>query len=154
MLETLYKIPSRILAQRLSKVTPRVIGDLHNGFMKGRGIQEPIITAISAVQDAEQNRKPCENFITAIDTLSLKGEAYVEVNNRIGQIFQVKSGTGPGDPVSADNFNVATEPLNLLIKKYLHDFAYVFSNGHKAGRLIYADDDLILTISGRGKILL
>ena len=65
-----------------------------------------------------------EIFIEVIDTLSLNGAAFVEVNNRVGQSFLVKS---------ADNFNVAIEPLNLLIKKHLENFAYVFSNGHKTG---------------------
>ena len=63
----------------------------------------------------------------------------------MGGNFKVKSGTGQGDPVSADNFNIATEPLNLVLQKHLETFAYVFSNGHKPGLQIYADDNLLMT---------
>jgi hypothetical protein len=45
MLEVLYKIPSRILARRLSTILPTIIGEHQHGFMAGRGIQEPSLLA-------------------------------------------------------------------------------------------------------------
>jgi hypothetical protein len=39
MLEVLYKIPSGILAKRLSKILPTVIGPHQHGFMANRGIE-------------------------------------------------------------------------------------------------------------------
>jgi hypothetical protein len=41
MLEVLYKIPSKILAKRLSMALPEIIGEHQHGFMTGKGIQEP-----------------------------------------------------------------------------------------------------------------
>jgi hypothetical protein len=45
MLEVLYKIPSRVLAKRLSKSLPEIIGEHQHGFMQGKGIQEPSLLA-------------------------------------------------------------------------------------------------------------
>jgi hypothetical protein len=41
MLEVLYKIPSRILAARLNRILPTIIGPHQHGFMMQKGIQEP-----------------------------------------------------------------------------------------------------------------
>jgi hypothetical protein len=45
MLEILYKIPSRILASRLTKVLPTIIGPHQHGFIAQKGIQEQSILA-------------------------------------------------------------------------------------------------------------
>jgi hypothetical protein len=50
MLEILYKIPSRILARRLSLTLPTIIGEHQHGFMSGKGIQEPSLLATHLVQ--------------------------------------------------------------------------------------------------------
>jgi hypothetical protein len=52
MLEVLYKIPSRILARRLSTTLPTIIGEHQLGFMADRGIQEPSLLATHLIQDA------------------------------------------------------------------------------------------------------
>ena len=57
MLEVLYKIPSRILAARINKVLPEIIGSHQHGFMTGKSIQDPIIIATSRIQDATKNNK-------------------------------------------------------------------------------------------------
>ena len=104
MLETLYKIPSRIFAQQLSRAKHQVISSHQHGLMRGKGIQELIITAKSALQNSESNNKPLqmiafdlekafdktghdvirqsmkahgfgEKLVEAIDNLSLTGEA-------------------------------------------------------------------------------
>jgi hypothetical protein len=48
MLEVLYKIPSRILARRLTTSLPDIIGEHQHGFMQGKGIQEPSLLGQSA----------------------------------------------------------------------------------------------------------
>jgi hypothetical protein len=45
MLEVLYKIPSRILAARLNRILPTIIGPHQHGFMMQKGIQEPSLLA-------------------------------------------------------------------------------------------------------------
>ncbi len=52
MLEVLYKIPSRILAARLNRILPTIIGPHQHGFMMQKGIQEPSLLATHLIQDA------------------------------------------------------------------------------------------------------
>ena len=54
MLETLYKIPSRIIANKITKTLPTILSPNQHGFVPGRGIQEPILTATHILQDAER----------------------------------------------------------------------------------------------------
>ena len=120
MLETFYKIPSRIIANRISLALPEIIGQHQYGFMKGRGIQDPIILALSALQDAIKTGKPLQ--ILAFDLekafdktghgiikdamnkfgfpplatelitkLTLQGQAYVEVNGYKSDYFDIKT---------------------------------------------------------------
>jgi hypothetical protein len=60
MLEILYKIPSRILASRLTKVLPTIIGPHQHGFMAKKGIQEPSILATHLIQEANRYNKPLQ----------------------------------------------------------------------------------------------
>jgi hypothetical protein len=109
MLEVLYKIPSRILSARLSRILPTVIGPHQHGFMAQRGIQEPSLLATHLIQDAVHYQKPLqlvsfdmekafdrvrhhiivqalrafgvpEIMIMAIQHYTLVGYAFVEVN--------------------------------------------------------------------------
>ncbi len=60
MLEVLYKIPSRILAARLSRILPTVIEPHQHGFMAQRGIQEPSLLATHLIQDVAHYSKPLQ----------------------------------------------------------------------------------------------
>ncbi len=60
MLEVLYKIPSRIIARRLSRMLPTIIGEHQHGFMVGKGIQEPSLLATHLIQDAQITGQPLQ----------------------------------------------------------------------------------------------
>jgi hypothetical protein len=60
MLEILYKIPSRILASRLTKVLPTITGPHQHGFMAQKGIREPSILATHLIHEANRYNKPLE----------------------------------------------------------------------------------------------
>jgi hypothetical protein len=60
MLEVLYKIPSRILAARLNRILPTIIGPHQHGFMTQKGIQEPSLLATHLIQDATHYQKPLQ----------------------------------------------------------------------------------------------
>jgi hypothetical protein len=60
MLEVLYKIPSRILAARLNRILPTIIGPHQHGFMMQKGIQEPSLLATHLIQDATLYSKPLQ----------------------------------------------------------------------------------------------
>ncbi len=127
MLEVLYKIPSRILAARLNRILPTIIGPHQHGFMTNKGIQEPSLLATHLIQDSNLYSKPLqlvsfdmekafdrvghavivqalrafgvpEIMIQAIQHYTLVGYAYVEVN---GRRLLSKQGQGKGTPSPA-----------------------------------------------------
>ena len=171
MLEVLYKIPSRVLAHRLSKILPTVIGPHQHGFMAKKGIQEPSIIATHLIQEADEYNKPLqlvsfdiekafdrvshkiildslrafgvpEITISALQRFTLVGYAYVEVNGRKGLVITIKTGSGQGDPLSSILFLLATEPLNLTIAQNNRNSTYRTEGGIGIGPILFADDNL------------
>jgi hypothetical protein len=53
LLEVLYKIPSKILTDRIGTLLPDISYADQSGFVPGRGAQYNTLTAGHAVQDAE-----------------------------------------------------------------------------------------------------
>ena len=162
MLETLYKIPSRILAHRKTDTLTDILSSNQHGFVPGRGIQEPILMATHVLQDAERTgnslqfisfdlekafdktgntviKQALEAFgfplvlIEAIQRLALQGEGFVEVNGVWGDLFAILTGTGQGDPLSSSNFVIAGQALNLALQKVINTLMYKTLNGERAG---------------------
>jgi exonuclease III len=172
MLEVLYKIPSRILARRLTKVLPKLIGPHQHGFMQQKGIQEPSILATHLIEEADKKNKPLqlvsvdiekafdnvghsvitqalrafgvpEIMVQALRQYTLVGFARVEVNGRRGILITIRTGTGQGDPLSSILFLLATEPLNRVLVAEHGEMMYETNEGLKPGPQIFADDDLL-----------
>lgn len=57
MLEVLYKIPMRIYANRISNMLPNIIGKHQFGFMKQKGIQQPILLTNQITQIAKESKQ-------------------------------------------------------------------------------------------------
>jgi hypothetical protein len=171
MLEVLYKIPSRILAARLNRILPTIIGPHQHGFMMQKGIQEPSLLATHLIQDTTQYNKPLqlvsfdmekafdrvghaiiiqalrafgvpEIMVQAIRQYTLVGYAYVEVNGRRGILITIKTGSGQGDPLSSILFLISTEPLNLILCSSFLELMYVAEDNITVGPILYADDNL------------
>ncbi len=171
MLEVLYKIPSRILARRLSQILPDIISRNQHGFIQGKGIQEPSVTVTHLIQEAEKTGKPLQLasfdiekafdrvghlaitqsltqfgiptiFVETIHSLSLNGKFQVEVNGTLGDQKTIKTGSGQGDPLSSVLFNIATEPLNRAIALKTTHLSYKTIEGRSTGPIIYADDNI------------
>jgi exonuclease III len=171
MLEVLYKIPSRILARRLNRVLPTIIGTHQHGFMTQKGIQEPSILATHLIQEANYNNKSLqlvsfdiekafdrvshcsiiqalrafgvpEITIMAIQFFSLIGFAYVEVNGKKGILITVRTGSGQGDPISSILFLLATEPLNRALAQNYRHLMYTTRGNLTVGPILFADDNL------------
>ena len=171
MLEVLYKIPSRILARRLNRVLPTIIGSHQHGFMAQKGIQEPSILATHLIQEANYNRKSLqlisfdiekafdrvshisiiqalrafgipEIIVMAIQYYSLIGYAYVEVNGKKGLLITVRTGSGQGDPISSILFLMATEPLNRALAQNYRNLMYTTEANTTIGPILFADDNL------------
>ncbi|RPH76440.1 MAG: reverse transcriptase family protein, partial [Planctomycetaceae bacterium] len=171
MLEVLYKIPSRILARRLSLTLPTIIGQHQHGFMAGKGIQEPSLLATHLIQDAQHTNRPLqlisldiekafdrishaviiqalrafgipELLIQALQQYVLVGYAKVEVNGRKGILITIKTGSGQGDPLSSVLFLIGSEPLNRVISTRFPELMYVTEEGIQIGPILFADDNL------------
>jgi hypothetical protein len=171
MLEVLYKIPSRILAHRLSTKLPTIIGEHQHGFMAGKAIQEPSLLATHLIQDAQQTGKSLqlisldiekafdrishaiilqaprafgipELLIQALQNYVLVGMARVEVNGRKGILITVRTGSGQGDPLSSILFLIGSGPLNRLIVAKFAEIMYTTLEGIKVGPILFADDNL------------
>jgi hypothetical protein len=171
MLEVLYKIPSRILARRLTTALPDIIGEHQHGFMQGKAIQEPSLLATHLIQDSQQTNRPLqlvsldiekafdrighkvivqalrafgvpELLIQALCHYTLVGYAQVEVNGRKGILITIKTGSGQGDPLSSILFLIGSEPLNRLIASSFPNLMYVTREGVRVGPVIFADDNL------------
>jgi hypothetical protein len=127
LLEVLYKIPSKILTDRIGRILPDISYADQCGFVPGRGAQYNTLTAGHAVQDAEINGKSMQmlgidinsafdaisgecirqcmilngfpaHVVAAIHNLTKLGIARVEVNGKRGEEFTQKSRGGAGRP--------------------------------------------------------
>jgi len=172
MLEVLYKIPSRILARRLTKILPTLIGPHQHGFMPKKGIQEPSLMATHLIEEANRKTKPLqlvsfdiekafdnvghkvivqalrafgvpEIMVQALRQYTLVGFARVEVNGRQGILITIKTGSGQGDPLSSILFLLATEPLNRALAEKHLDVMYTTDEGITIGPSMFADDNLL-----------
>ena len=171
LLEVLYKIPSRILARRLTRILPKLVGPHQHGFMPQKGIQEPSLLATHLIEEANKHNKPLqlvsfdiekafdkvghkvivqalrafgipEIVVQALRQYTLVGFARVEVNGRQGIVITIRTGSGQGDPLSSILFLLASEPLNrALIKKHMA-LMYETNEGLRPGPVTYADDGL------------
>jgi hypothetical protein len=171
MLEVLYKIPSRILARRLNRVLPTIIGPHQHGFMAQKGSQEPSILATHLIQEANYNNKSLQlisfDIKKAFDRVShcsiiqaLRAFGVPENNNcghpifltnRIclcgskwekGILITVRTGSGQGDPISSILFLLATEPMNRALAQNYRQLMYTTRGNTTVGPILFADDNL------------
>ena len=121
LLEVLYKIPAKILTDRLGSILPDISYEDQHGFVPGRGAQYNTLSTVHAIQDAERTGKSLQllgidingafdsisrkcikqcmilngfptHLVTAIDNLTKEGRAQIEVNGRLGDEFIQQSG--------------------------------------------------------------
>jgi len=172
LMEVLYKIPSRILAKRLTRVLPKLIGPHQHGFMQKKGIQEPSLLATHLIEEAHKKEKPLqmvsfdiekafdkvghsvitqalrafgvpEIMVQALRQYTLVGFARVEVNGRKGILITIRTGSGQGDPLSSILFLLASEPLNRALVARHTNLMYITNEGLRTGPKVYADDNLL-----------
>ncbi len=173
----MYKIPAKILTDRLGNILPDISYEDQHGFVPGRGAQYNTFSTVHAIQDAEGTGKSLQllgidingafdsisrkcikqfmilngfptHLVTAIDNLTKVGRAQIEVNGRLGDEFIQQSGVGQGDPLSACRFNIGTEPLLRALHKHTGHCIYQDESGTFFHSSAYADDHLH-TLSAR-----
>jgi hypothetical protein len=128
LLEVLYKIPAKILTDRIGEILPSISYADQCGFVPGRGAQYNTLTAAHIIQDAENTGNSLQmlgmdigsafdtisgecirqcmvlnafpaHVVNAVHNLTKLGRARVEVNGKKGEEFVQKSGVGQGDPM-------------------------------------------------------
>jgi len=171
LLEVLYKIPAKILTDRIGLILPSISYEDQCGFVPGRGAQYNTLTAGHVIQDAENTGHSLQllgmdissafdsisgecirqcmlangfpaHVVSAVHNLTKLGMAQVEVNGRKGDIFLQKSGVGQGDPLSAFRFNIGTEPLLRALRRKTENYVYRDVAGTAICPAAYADDHL------------
>ena len=145
ILNTDYKIMTRALTMRLTKVVPNLIHRDQAGFMKGRQIEdqtELVRLMLNQCEASKQNgvivcldqEKAYDkvrhdfiwrtletyqfpnHFINTIKTLYENGEMVVVINGVISKPYRVTRGVRQGDPLSCLIFNLAIESLASMLR--------------------------------------
>lgn len=171
LLETVYKIQTKVLTNRMSSALEVVLYDNQHGFQKARSIQTATLPVLEAIKDAEVTGKSLQLiaidiqsafdtispniifeimltegfptiFVDAMANLTAKGTGKVALNGHKGKDFDIVSGSGQGNPPSAGNFNLGTDPLIRAVKNVINECSYRLDNGVTIPPIAYADDHL------------
>ncbi len=146
LLNTDYKLFTKILAMRLSGAAAELIHEDQAGFMKGRSIADQtkqlrmIIDYAEAVEEnglivALDQEKAYDkvahdylwrvlqkfglpdSFISVVKSLYQGATTQVAINGHISSKFEVYRGVRQGDPLSCLIFDLAIEPLAIALRK-------------------------------------
>ena len=177
MLEGYFKLYSKILADRMQRTMGIIQSPEQFGFTRGKGCMEASRTVLDVIQHAKRNGLPLlvisTDFSKAFDSithdhideslrlysfpvkfrnafmrLARNGTMQFEVNGSMSQDYNVRSGTGQGDPKSAFAFNVAAAPLNHFLA-FSDEVPRYIANGIEVSPVFFADDDLLLLDGSR-----
>lgn len=183
LLEVFYKLQTRMLANRLTRVLPLVISPLQHGFVPQRSCQTAALPLLEAIFDAQKHNKPLqilfvdiasafdsispftirENmfacglppiFVEATHGLTYKGTGRVLFQGQQSESFDIANGSGQGDPLSAPRFDIGIDPSIRALEKVLAKYSYVLEDGTVALPAGFADDLRgCLAISGGQQLL-
>jgi exonuclease III len=146
LLNTDYKLMTKILSIRLTAVAPVMVHPDQAGFMPGRSIFDHIrlaqtmISYAESIKDADgyiialdqekaydridhkylwaamHNFRIPETFINTVSSLYEHAYTSVAINGVLSEPFQVTRGVRQGDPLSCLLFNLAIEPLACMLR--------------------------------------
>ena len=171
LLETFFKIFSKVLTDRLQRPLKHIQSPHQFGFTKGVGCLEASRTVLDVIHHAIRNNNPLivlstdfkkafdsidiqhienclkiyglpSSFIQAYMRLARNGTLQYEVNSSVSEDMPIDAGTGQGDPKSAGAFNISVAPLN----HYLCQSPDVprYNINQEILPVFFADDDLLL----------
>ena len=164
LLQTQYKILSKMVTNRLNKIVRDFINLDQVGFMNERLIYDNVLVAHEALSQEEkyvisvdfkkafdsvahdsifatlEHMKLPRNYISLIKSMITDSTARVRVNDSLTEAFKIARGVKQGDPLSPLLFAIVIEPLAAYIRKNF--------KGTKLGDtyqkiLLYADDILL-----------
>ncbi len=146
LLNTDYKLLSKILAVRLAEIAPRIINKAQAGFVPGRKIHNHTQLARMMMTWAERNdadgaivaldqEKAYDKiahdylwrvltkfgipltFIRLVQSLYQRAETSIMINGIMSKAYRIYRGVRQGDPLSCLLFDLAIEPLSAMIRK-------------------------------------
>ena len=145
LIGSMYKIVSKLLAQRLKKVMPLIIDERQSAFIGGRHLLHSVIIANEVVEEAQRSQKPClvfkVDYEKAYDSVSREFLIYMLrrmgfcskwiqwiegclrsasisllVNGSPSVEFIPQRGLRQGDPLAPLLYNIVAEALNGLMR--------------------------------------
>ncbi|XP_020253791.1 uncharacterized protein LOC109830842 [Asparagus officinalis] len=150
LINCIFKIFSKILANRLSTVIPNLVASTQSAFQSGKSTLDSIIMANEMIHYCSKRRKEVAmfkiDFSKAFDSINwnfliglLKARGFgskwcnwiyhivsssscsVKVNGLPSKFFSCKRGLKQGDPLSPMLFNIAVDALNKMIHNNVED---------------------------------
>ena len=172
LLNTVYKIGSSSIANRLKTVLPDIINEDQTGFVQNRFIGDNIRLVYDIMSYLNLNNKPglllCLDFEKAFDSLDwsflhkvlhafgfkqdickwIKAfyteiKSTVSVNGTISEWFHVTRGCRQGDPISPYLFILCAEIMACMIRENVNIKGIIF-NDKEIKLTQYADDSEII----------
>ena len=172
LLNTVYKLGSSSIANRLKTILPKIINEDQTGFIKNRFIGDNIRLIYDIMAYLLENNEPgllvCLDFEKAFDSLDwnflhkvlvafgfkndfcswIKSfysniKSTVSINGTISNWFQVTRGCRQGDPVSPYLFIICAEIMALMIREN-NNIKGININDKELKLTQYADDSEIL----------
>lgn len=146
LLNVSFKIITKVLMMRVSRVIEYLISQNQTAFIKNRNIIEGILILHETLSSAHQKKQSgilckvdfekaydkinwdfifkilqAKHFLEKICDWIMKiirgGKVAVKVNDQIGPYFNTHKGLRQGDPMSPILFNIAAEALIVLIQR-------------------------------------
>lgn len=146
LLNTDYKIFTKIISTRMGKIIHKVIHKAQARFILGRNIADQIRLTELMLRYSEADEKNGmimaldqekaydkihhnylwktmrnfnmpENLIRTVQALYHNAQTCIQINGTMSEPFQVDRGVHQGDPMSCLLFNLAIEPLAITLRK-------------------------------------
>lgn len=172
LLNTDYKLLTKILSIRLASVAPGIIHESQAGFVPGRRLRNhtqlaklimnwaearEVNGAIIALDQEKAYDKVAhdylwkvlekfgipERFIATVKTLYARAETRVMINRVSSNTYQVYRGVRQGDPLSCLLFDLAIEPLSAMIRNSPLKGIKILRTAEALKAILFADDTTV-----------